>query len=79
MKPAEIFLVKVTTPKTMAPNNKTFGIMYTKYAWAQAIKENEVTISEFVPGNLKPTNIPRPIAKTIIKTTVIELKNLANK
>ena len=30
IKPAAIFLVKATTAKTMAPNNKTFGKMYTK-------------------------------------------------
>ena len=37
------------------------------------------TISEFVPGNLKPMLIPNAITKTMAETTVIPLKNFANK
>jgi hypothetical protein len=40
---------------------------------------NAPTISELVPGNLKPINIPIPIPRTIRETTTIPLKNLAKR
>ncbi|GAA4281759.1 hypothetical protein GCM10022260_21800 [Gaetbulibacter aestuarii] len=77
--PAAMFLVKVTTPKTMAPNNKILGKIKTKYVVRYACKLNAVTISEFVPGKRNPIKRANPIAITIQVTTITPLKNLANK
>jgi hypothetical protein len=77
--PAAIFLVNVTTAKTIDPNNKILGKIYTAYALKYDLKLNEVTISGFVPGNLKPINKAIPITNTIMVTITMALKNFANK